>query len=124
MSLQWDITNINNYQELCWEENSNPDRKPNETYVLNDTTESLIQLSTWTGINKITPNNYKELSKRLAELELLGITYNTNSNPREDDVYNHIGLETNADRCDNKKWGNRIRNILREQAEVVINTFQ
>jgi len=123
MSLQWDITNIANYKELCWEENTNPDRKPTEKYMLNEITESLIQLSTWTGISKITSNNYKELTKRLAELELLGVTYNAEFNPREDDVYNHIGLETNVDRCDNKKWGNRIRNLLREQAEVLINTL-
>ena len=123
MSLQWDITNINNYKDLCWEENTNPDRQPNEKYVLNEITEALIQLSAWTGISRITSNNYKELAKRLAELELLGVTYNSNSNPREGDVYNHIGLETNVDICDNKKWGNRIRNLLREQAEVLINTL-
>ena len=118
MSLQWNITNVANYQALCYEENTSPDRKPEERYLLNEITESLIQLSAWTGISKITINNYKELTKRLAELELLGVTYNAECNPREADVYTHIGLETNVDICDNKKWGNRIRNLLREQAEV------
>ena len=123
MSLQWDITDIENYQSLCWEENEDPDRKDNELYKLSDVTESLIHLSSWTGINRITNNNYKELAKRLAELGLLGITYNSPSNPKEVDVFNHIGLKTTVDICDNKKWGNRIRNILREQAEILVNTF-
>ena len=123
MPLQWDITDIDNYQTLCWEKNDDPNRKENELYRLADITEALIHLRSWTGINKITSNNYKELTKRLAELELLGITYNTSINPREEDVFNHIGLKTNVDICDNKKWGNRIRSILREQAETLLNTF-
>ena len=123
MSLQWDITDIENYQSLFWEEKEDPDRKDNELYKLSDVTESLIHLSSWTGINRITKNNYKELAKRLAELELLGITYHSSSNPKEVDVFNHIGLKTTVYICDNKKWGNRIRNILREQAEILLNTF-
>ena len=123
MPLQWDITDIENYQSLCWEKNEDPNREANALWILSDTTEALIHLSTWAGINRITKNNYKEFAKRLAELELLGITYKLPSNPKEEDVFNHIGLKTDVDICDNKKWGNRIRNLLREQAEVLINTL-
>ena len=57
MPLQWDITDIDNYQTLCWEKNDDPNRKENELYRLADITEALIHLSSWTGINKITSNN-------------------------------------------------------------------
>ena len=119
MVIYHDLTNIIDYEKLCFEEDaSEPDG-----VRLKLVTRALIQLSEITGISKITNNNYKELTKRLAELELLGITYNTSINPREEDVFNHIGLKTNVDICDNKKWGNRIRSILREQAETLLNTF-
>ena len=51
----------------------------------------------------------------------MGVVYLGETNPREDDVLLHVGLVTNADVLDNKKWGNRVRNLIREQAERLIN---
>ena len=120
MPVYYDLRDITDYESVC----IIPSPTDTDGIVLNPITQTLIELSAWTGISKITPNNYKELAKRLAELELLGITYLSNSNPREKDVRNHIGLQTSVDVCDNKKWGNRVRNIIREQAEVLLNSFQ
>jgi len=121
MSLQWDLTDIQDYQELCWLDNPNEDHSPDEAYMLNPVTEAIIQLLGLVGITKVTPKNYKEAAKRFAELEVLGITYELPTNPREDEVYNHIGLSVISDeQLDNKKWGNKLRTIIRQQAQGLI----
>lgn len=121
MAVQWDLTGIENYEELCWHENPAEDKKANEAFMLNPVTESIINLCGVVGISKLTSNNYKEATKRFAELEAMGVVYSGDTNPREDDVLLHIGLITNANFLDNKKWGNKIRNLIREQAERLIN---
>ena len=137
MSLVWDLTEIENYQELCWVENTDPNKKEGENFSLNPVTEALVHLSMFTGIPKITKKNCKELTKRLVELEILGIAVlpqepitTTTSvppkmmrNPRPDEVQLHIGLKTNVNPRDQKKWGNEIKRILREQAEEFITTY-
>ena len=120
MSLQWDLQGIENYKELCWMDNPNEDHPPEETYMLNPVTEAIIQLCGLAGVSKVTLKNYKEVAKRFAELEVLGITYEYPTNPREDDLEHHIGLSVTADVLDNKKWGNQIRNIVRQQAQGLI----
>ena len=138
MSLTWDITNIENYQTLCWVENQDPNKKEGENFSLNPVTEALIHLSMFTGIPVITSKNYKELGKRLVELEILGIAVlpqepvgdvwiddshmpsNMKRNPRPNEVKLHIGLKTNVNHRDQKKWGNEVRRLIREQAEDFI----
>ena len=71
MPVYYDLRDITDYESVC----IIPSPTDTDEIVLNPITQTLIELSAWTGISKITPNNYKELAKRLAELELLGITY-------------------------------------------------
>ena len=135
MSLQWDITEIENQKALCWIENTDVAKKEGENYILNPITEALIHLSMFTGINRITQKNYKELSKRLVELEILGIAWlpqeaiegtipkNLKRNPRQNEVKLHIGLRTNVSSNDNQKWGREVKRILREQAEEFIRSY-
>jgi hypothetical protein len=121
MSLQWNLQNIENFKELCWVDNDTENRKPDEKYMLNPVTQSIINLCDLVGVSRITNANYKETSKRFAELEFLGIASFETGNPREDDVHEHIGLSTNGFSLDNKKWGNKLRALVREGAEKLIN---
>ena len=120
MPLQWNLNEIFNYKEICWIENLDEDRTEDQKYMLHPTTEALIQLCGLAGISRITSGNYKEVTQRLAELEILGITYEVPTNPREAEVKAHIGLTLTTDIIDNKKWGNKLRNILRQQAQGLI----
>ena len=140
MSLTWDLTDIKDYNNLCWFDNDDPNKKEGENFRLNPVTEALIHLSMFTGITKITKNNYKELAKRLMELEIIGsallpvsdealgdvwtsdnhVPSTLLRNPRPDEVEQHIGLVTNVAKKDNKKWGNEVRRMVREQAEEFI----
>ena len=120
MSLQWDLTEIADYKELCWLDNPNEDHPPEEAYMLKPVTEAIIQLCGLAGISKITSKNYKEVTKRFAELEVLGIRYEEATNPREDILKQHIGLNITAEVLDNKKWGNQIRAVVRQQAQGLL----
>ncbi len=131
MALTWDFTEVENAKELCWIDNPNPDRKEDEKYMLNPITSALIHSSMLTGISKITKKNYKELAKRLVELEIVGmalVPYDSNTgvvsnsgeslrSPTEKEVQEHIGLTTNVTVKDTRKWKTNITRLIREQAE-------
>ena len=138
MGLQWDISKIDNHQDLCWIENTDPNKKENENFMLNPITEALIHLGMFTGISKITEKNHRELSKRLMELEIVGLavipdqTEETSGshipskmmrNPRPHEVKLHIGLETNVSQKDARKWKTQLTNIIRDQAEEFIDKY-
>lgn len=134
MSVQWDLSNIENAKELCWFENTDPNRTENEKFVLNPVTAGLIHISQFTGVSKITKKNYKELAKRLVELEIIGIAmtpYNKETgvvanyekdlrNATEAEVEQHIGLSTTVPPKDSRKWKTQISTLLRERAEEYI----
>ena len=73
MPLTWDLTKIEDHQRICWVENKDPNRKAN--FNLHPVTEALIFMSMLTCIPEITEQNYKELARRLVELELIGVSY-------------------------------------------------
>ena len=52
MSLTWDLTDIKDYNNLCWFDNDDPNKKEGENFRLNPVTEALIHLSMFTGITK------------------------------------------------------------------------
>lgn len=97
MSLNWDLTNIEDYKNKCWIE------KDNE-HNLNPVTEALIFATMSVGLNEITEKNAQEFYIRLHALERLMIPYLTSwdddgSHPRFiewEDINDHIGLHTNA----------------------------
>ena len=139
MALTWDLTEIENAKELFWVDNPDPNKKEDETFMLNPVTTALIHTSMFTGISKITPKNYKELSKRLVELEMVGIAmipYNSDTgemnvlnlgkdpsfrNPTTEEVHQHIGLVTNVAIKETRKWNTEKSRLLREHAEEYIN---
>ena len=138
MSLQWDLTKIENHQDLCWLENKDPNKKEGDNFYLNPVTEALIHLSMFTGINRITEKNYKELALRLVELEIIGIAWlpqetdtestshlpsNLKRNPRKDEVKSHIGLSTNVTPRNNRQWGSEVKRIIRDQAQEFIRSY-
>ena len=38
MSLQWDLSGIENYQDKCWPENTDAEKKEGENFVLKNAT--------------------------------------------------------------------------------------
>src|SRR4051812_47317628 len=98
MSLNWDITKVENSSELCYivppvEWNVPPAMLYEDGTMLNPKTKALIFLTMHTGIAVITEENAAEFYARSNVIErLLGET-----NPITfEDVKAHIGLRTNA----------------------------
>ena len=118
MSLDWDLTKIKNYKEVCWEENEDG------TSRLNAVTDSLIWLTMAIGIGRITEENAPEVYGRIAAYEkLFGsfmIKFDDNGKQRvfvtPEDVNNHIGLSTNVAKETEASFRKRIvDNFMREQ---------
>jgi len=86
MSLNYQLTKIENYEELCWV------KKGEEHYELNPVTHALIFATMVVDIGEITTKNYEEFYARMTLFgKLNDITY-----PTIEDVRAHIGLHTNV----------------------------
>jgi hypothetical protein len=118
MSLNWDLTKIENYEELCWNKNED------DTVKLNVVTESLIFIGMAIGIGKISKENASEVYGRIAMYEkLFGATMCVfKGNGKEqvfitpEDVYAHIGLSTNVGKETEASFRKRMTdNFMRDQ---------
>ena len=99
MALTWDLTKINDYENVCW----NRDDEGNTT--LNPATESLIWLSMGIGMNSINEKNADEFYSRVCIYEKMfnGMRSLVNDDNKiericvtPEEVHAHIGLRTNA----------------------------
>ena len=123
MSLNWDITAVQNRETLCWQPSTREEGKVELTPV----TEALIWCTIHVGMNKITATNYKDFYHRVIEWEVIlgtgGIMYYMNENnerqsrmPTLQEIEAHIGLSTNASMMDKRKWGSNLKRLVREIA--------
>jgi hypothetical protein len=106
MSLNWDITNVQNKDEVCWiiASEDYPTRGISKgSKVLNPVTESLIFASMATGIGTITEENASEVYARISFIEKVsgalmyrGEGWEGLPNITPEEVQAHIGLSTNA----------------------------
>lgn len=118
MSLNWDLTKIKNYEELCWEKNED------DTVRLNPVTDSLIWISMAIGIGKFTEEMAPEIYARISMYEKLfgAMMCKFGDNGKEsvyltpEDVNDHIGLSTNVSKDTMASFRKRIAdNFIREQ---------
>jgi hypothetical protein len=118
MSLDWNLTKINNNIEVCWEKNEDGTDK------LNPVTESLIWLTMGIGMGSITEENQSDFYCRVAMYEkLFGtmLSYWKDSKKvsvpiTPEDIHNHIGLTTNVSKDTDASFRKRIvENFIREQ---------
>ena len=118
MSLDWNLTKINNNIEVCWEKNEDGTDK------LNPVTESLIWLTMGIGMGSITEENQSDFYCRVAMYEkLFGtmLSYWKDSKKvsvpiTPEDIHNHIGLTTNVSKDTDASFRKRIvENFMREQ---------
>lgn len=118
MSLDWDLTKIENRQEVCWEKNDDGSDK------LNPVTESLIWLTMAIDMGVITEENQSDFYCRVAMYEkLFGTMLSHWKDGKKisvpitpEDVHSHIGLRTNVSKGTDAAFRKRIvENFIREQ---------
>lgn len=132
MSLNWDLTDIHDSDNVCWIKNESG------YDVLHPRTESLIWLSMVIGMGTITEDNAAEFYSRVAlyekMFEVFCCRYEDGSRVEipvsVEDIHAHIGLRTNVSYekphvfanhitkiffSDNKeKYSNRVANLQKE----------
>jgi|TARA_R100000008_G_scaffold84833_2_gene73235 hypothetical protein len=89
MTLQVDLTKVENFKTLCYEKKGTKD--PDNKFLglpYTRTTNYLVMASMAIGVGEITTKNYKEVFARHQFLQEGQVTL--------DDVKNHIGLKTNV----------------------------
>ena len=127
MALHWNLTDIENHEELCWDTRKLSDLAPEEkrhyrldeeagtATRMNAITESLIFITMGVGMGEITEANWQEFAHRVALSQLLNGPYLTAWDGDEvrgqyitdDDVKAHIGLKCNVGQEPWRKWVTR-----------------
>lgn len=102
MALTVDTRRIKNHKEVCYE------AETKDGFPYKPTTHYLAWGSMAIGIGEITEKNYHEVYFRHKFLNQTS-NYDTTLPITLEDVYQHIGLETNVGRPEPRgKWKNRI----------------
>jgi hypothetical protein len=132
MSLDWNVSKVKDYENLCWItlEEDLPSRflKAGDSLV-NPVTETLVFLTISAGIPEITEQNAAEFYARVRIIEA---TYGAFLSKHDEnggladkpltaeDIYNHIGLRTNATTLTKTAFTKNIYNVLlRKSAEEI-----
>lgn len=115
MSLDWDISEVKNNDEI---------KADGSPWV---TTETLIWYTMAVDMGEITKENYDEFFKRVSIWETINGAgkrkFDSETNEYEDifmtleDVERRIGLSTNVITRDREEWGERIAEILFDRAD-------
>ena len=121
MSLDWFTTKMIKRlgQERYHQISTDPDGRdgPRKGWKWHPITESLVNLSVACGFNEITERNALEVARRIATFERNKSASLSRLNPDSheiesiylsfEDVWNHVGLETNASRISRKEFEER-----------------
>jgi len=122
MALTWDVTGIKDSEKLCWVTS-----KEEGKFEMGAVTNTLIWATMLIGMNIITEKNSKEFHKRLIEFEVINgagmiIENGEARQPTLTEIQAHVGLKTNADIMDTRKWGNNLKRLVKEVAIERINS--
>ena len=115
MSLDWSLTKIDDYDNLCWNQGRGDeyDEDPDKQY-LDTTTNRLIWRCLAVGMPGITEKNHEEFTARIMLIEDLdGVEDRTTY----EEIRSHIGLSTNVAKIPFGVWLTRIGNNYKDRAK-------
>jgi len=123
MSLNFDLTGIENYKELCWE----PTHRGGDR--LNPITETLVFAAQIVGVADINDKTKGEFFRRLSMLEHVGGSFVQKSTPKgsvmlyitRKDVDAHVGLKTNADIKTKTQFNKVIIRTVEQDTQCAVN---
>lgn len=134
MSLDWSVKNVKDYQTRCWItlEEDWPSRllKAGDE-VVSPVTETLVWLTVTTGIPEITEATAAEF---FARARIIEATYGAMMSERRpsgeivdkpltaEDVYNHIGLYTNASKMTKAVFTKNIYDVLLKKSQQALDS--
>lgn len=133
MSLDWDLSGIKNYKELCW----GPATDEEGYKLLNGVTDGLIWKTMSVGMGRITEKNYEEFFMRLCMIDVATEggegplnTWVTDEDGKKTrgkrhytlkEVYDHIGLSTNVSSMTRNQFKAKIWRFVEGEAKSLRN---
>jgi hypothetical protein len=130
MSLNFDFTEIEGYQELCWEETGELSEDGNPLFRVSGVTDVLVWATVGIDMGEITQKNYVEFATRL--LMWQGVLGPMLQEPEEDengkvtwvtrvvgidDVRRHIGLSTNVRKTTRTQFMKSMERYMKDKEE-------
>tara|TARA_Y100000034_G_C6900387_1_gene416238 strand:- start:1197 stop:1601 length:405 start_codon:yes stop_codon:yes gene_type:complete len=112
---EWDFTNIENSDEVCW-------KKVGDTYELSDVTLAILRASALTGVADLNPKTLGTFLRRIKILIAAGIPKQLFEFTRAE-AEAHLGLTTIAKRLDDKGFKNQVWSSLEEIADHIETKF-
>lgn len=119
MSLDWDLTKIENYKKKCWHETEDGKQS------LNGLTETIIYMTMFIGINPITFKNIEEFYLRTFLHEKVSGPMRTGYSKEKDkfspmyiswqDIVDHVGLTTNASSLTWAQFSKKLKGMAERQ---------
>tara|TARA_R110000765_G_scaffold343557_1_gene433612 strand:+ start:985 stop:1434 length:450 start_codon:yes stop_codon:yes gene_type:complete len=130
MSLDWDLTDIENSKEKCW----TPSKKEEGVFELHPITNILIWSTMLVGFNRITEKNSSKFYRRLIEFEVVtgGGMFSSydkdgewvDRTPTLEEVKDHIGLSTNVYIKTSRQWTAYMVSLVKEEATRRIRKYR
>jgi len=121
MSLDWSLSKIEDYEDLCWKATGEMSEEGKPLYRLNPITESIIFACMPIDLGDITEDNYHEFYQRYAIwCAVKGLTPYFTLN----DVRDHIGLKCNVANMTLHSWMTKRLKWFMETAQLDVKRLQ
>lgn len=128
MSLNWNISKIKNYKQVCWDDWD----EENDSGTISSRTETIIFMAMFVDMGKITEENWEKFYQRVNAWEQIegAMMYKSGENGIErvfltpEDIYSHIGLSCNVATTTDAKFKTKLYNIMMEKADDAISRFK
>ena len=114
--LDWDVSGVNNSEEVCYTTNLKGETK------LRDTTSAIFLASALTGIPHLNSKTVGEYTRRTKVLIAAGIP-NEIFDFTQQDIDNHLGTKVSAKQMDYKTFKNEVFASLEEVASNLTTKF-
>jgi hypothetical protein len=124
MSLNWNISEVENYQQLCWVPTGEVDEDGKELKRLSGVTDALIWLTMMVDLGSITEKNYRDFALRVRMYESIFGPMLRDRPITTKDVKDHIGLRTNVAPTTWAKFLFRMRDLLFEKIDEDIRDME
>jgi hypothetical protein len=109
MAFQYDLSAIKDYETLCLADGGKK---------LNPITNYILWGTILIGIDKITEANAAEVYARLKVTHRLHAVQGAEFTLAAKDVYDHIGMKTNANRETRSEWLKRIKDGIKRDLDI------
>lgn len=123
MSLDWDLSQIKDWQNKCWLEDESRDEKR-----LNPETDILIWGTMKVDLGRINEDNIDDWIRRIEILRVLDKPFGTGYEegepypfyPTREMLINHIGLRTNVGNKTFLQWYKKVCNVLLKNVDLKV----